>query len=43
MRSFQEEITAFILYECNEGVPMDIFKMEDLFGMIFSNLCAVFM
>ena len=33
--SFHEEIWAFILYEHNEGVVTDIFKMEDIFGMFF--------
>ena len=32
---FREEIRVFILYECNEEVITDIFKMEDLFGMNF--------
>ena len=39
--SFQEEIMVFILYEHNEGVVTDIFKMEDVFGMVFfPDLCA---
>ena len=38
---FQEEIRVFILYKCNEEVVMDIFKIEDLFGMFyFTDLCA---
>ena len=38
---FQEEIRVFILYECNEKVVTDIFKMEDIFGMyFFPDLCA---
>ena len=32
---FQEEIRIFILYEGNEGVAMDIFKMEDFLGILF--------
>ena len=32
---FQEEIRVFILYEHNEEVVTDIFKMEDLSGMFF--------
>ena len=37
----QEAIMAFILYEHNEGVAMDIFKMEDLFlECFFPDLCA---
>ena len=32
---FQEEIRDFIFFEPNKEVVMNIFKMEDLFGMFF--------
>ena len=35
MGCFQEEIRVFILYEHNEEVGMDIFKMEDPFWNVF--------
>ena len=41
MGCFQEEIWDFILYECNEGMVTDIFKMEDIFGLFFSKFMCM--
>ena len=38
---FQEENWSFNLYELNEGVVTNIFKMKDLFGMIFSRFMCM--
>ena len=32
---FQEEIRVFVLHEHNENIVMDIFKLEELFGIFF--------
>ena len=38
--AIRKKIRVFILYEHNEEVVTDIFKMEDHFRMFFSDLCA---